>query len=635
MHDHSLDDHSASALLPRWGGVSLHLDSRPRLFWTDDDDAELRGWAMNVDGLAERTRHLADEILADSAVFASEPAWHFAHQRQIRDLSFAAWLLEEERAASMASRLLDRAASAESWVAAVHRPMICDHVAANVGATFAVCMDLLSGWLTENDVERYEEAVAEKCLDPFLIAANERTTHWSKRDAVTNWRIMTCGEAGLAALGCGGGHERLDEILALAVEGVVDILDTIPEDGDYVEGPHYFVATLGMGLRFITALAKYRPDVEQYLQHPRLANVADYLIHVTEPDGDTFNYFDNGLGWSADERATMLLMARTFGRGDLAALGRTGEIGSLLQLVLDDRELPSEASSGPTSAHFRESGLVTCRSDWSADATYVGFRCGPNTVGHSHLDCGSFVISRGSDRLAIDEGIWNYAHFLGFFGVDGPRWDFDANDTIGHSTLLIDGQGQVHDRDAPGRIVGYTESERGVAVVGDMSDVYGDLVDECIRFMVYVAPSTVVVYDRVRAKDPRQVEWLLHHRGDIDEIGPAEWSLRTGSSALHVRRLLCSDDDPWRTSDVTRRTNYVESNRLTQQAPAIEFRAWGPIHTSTEHDLLVVLTAGDSAMDAPADDEVSGSMAGNRLDVTVGERRIVIDAEAREVTLSP
>lgn len=622
------DRHAHDRLLAEWGRSPLRRPSAswPRLFWTEAETESLRERARRLPGLIERARTAAEQVIADPAIFAKEPAWHHNQQGPILTLAQAAWLTGEERLVSLSSRLMDRAASAETWVAPVHRPMPCDHCAANTGATLAQALDFLAGRLTEDHVRRYREAVREKCLDPFLATCREGSAFWAKRDCVSNWRIMTCGDAGLAALGTTLDDEDLEVILAYATEGVVDMLGRIPDDGDYGEGPHYFLATLGMGLRYLVALCRLWPDAEAFLRHPRLARVADYLIHVTEPDGHVFDYFDNGLAWGARERAAMHLLAATSRRADLAHLARQGTIETIVQITWDDPDLPSSPHDGPTSAHFRNTGLVVSRSDWSDDAVYVGFRCGPNTFGHSHLDCGGFVISSGASRLAIDEGVWSYAHFLGFFDTGYRRWTFDANATVGHNTLLIDGCGQVYDENGPGRIVHYEADESGMVAVGDLSAPYGGLVTECVRTLVYVRPGTVIIFDRIRSDEPRTVEWLLHHRGEMAGEGRV-WELVVGGAKLTVHRLLGRDDDPWRVSDVVRRTHYPDSNTGQPQSPCIRYRSAGPVQAKTEHDLLFVLTVGDIATQPAV--TVDGQVievraAGHRATITPGERRAEI-----------
>ena len=578
----------------------------PRLFWTAEESDRLRA-AMASE--KDRIRARADEVIADPDVFASEPAWHYRHQAPMLDLATAAWIAQEERLVSLATRLIDRAASTEDWVAAVHKPMECDHVAANVGATVARCMDLLAGRLTDDHIRRYREAIREKCLDPFLSVCRNRSEWWAKRDCPSNWRIMTCGDAGLAALGTLSDEDDADEILAYATEGVLDILDTIPEDGDFVEGPHYFLGTLGMGLRYLLALSRIRPEAADWLRHPKLEKVGQYLIHTTTPGGETFNYFDNGLTWSDLERAYMLLLARTQKRPELAALGRDSDPLCVEQVAFDDAGLVAEPPAGPTSLHFRTSGLVTCRTAWSDDAAYLAFRCGPSTFGHSHLDSGSFIYASGSTRFVIDEGIWPYAHRLGFFHTDAKRWDFDANATVAHNTLLIDGQGQVFGEDHAGRVAFFKADDTGAVTACDLAATYENSVTECTRWFAFLPDGVVVIYDRIRSPESCHVEQLFHLNGTV--TGDDEsWTVEKDGKTLVIRRLPGRQPvAPWRVG-TTERTTYYTASSGDLEERTIRYRSWGPINADTAHDLVTVLgTESTPALDI-TDDAVKVTISG-------------------------
>ena len=603
------DSHSAESLMEAWKSSPLTkpFPPRPRLLWTASEvDALREAMAPQRDAIARR----AQEVIDDASIFASEPAWDYRHQSAIVSLATAAWLLGEERLVSLATRLMDRAASAECWVADVHQPMKCDHVAANVGATIARCMDLLAGRLTDDYVERYRTAVREKCLDPFLDSCRDRSEWWAKRDCPSNWRIMTCGDAGLAALGTLDGDDDTEEILAYAAEGVVDILDSIPEDGDFVEGPQYFVGKLALGLRYLLALSRIWPQAADWLRHPRLEPGGDFLLHVTEPGGRTFDYFDNKAEWNDLKRGCMLLMARTQRRGDLAWLGRAGDLTSLDRLAFDDPSLPSEPPEGPTSMHFRTSGVVTCRSDWSGSAAYLALRSGPSTFGHSHLDSGSFIFSSGGTRLLVDEGTWPYAHMIGFFDKDRRRWDFDANATVGHNTLLIDGKGQVYGADHPGAVTAYQATGLGTVVACDLTKTY-EGVAECVRRFVFLPSGVVVLYDLVRSDDPCHVEQLFHCEGAIEGDDQA-WSVEKDGARLHVTRLPGrSAECPWRVNNVERTTCYTASTGAVVER-SVRYRSWGPIQAATRHDLVTVLS-------------LAGSTPGAKLDVDDGRLTVSLD----------
>jgi hypothetical protein len=330
-------DHSAKALLKTLRTVTLLPPSSawPRLFADANDMDAIRERTRMIDDLGDQLVARAENVIQDADVFASEPAWNFRHQSAVLTLATAAWFTGEERLVSLTTRVMDRAASAEDWVAEENKPMACDHVAANVGAMFAQCMDLLAGRLTNDHIARYREAVREKCLNPFLDACRTRDPSWSKRDCPSNWRIMTCGDAGLAALGMVDNDADIAEILAYSVEGVVDILNQIPENGDFAEGPGHFVSALWMGLRFLSALSRRWPQASGWVNHSRLDATCDYLQHVTMPDGSVFNYFDNSDRWDAEQRACMLLMAHMCGRNDIAVLARGGDIESVNQFIFD------------------------------------------------------------------------------------------------------------------------------------------------------------------------------------------------------------------------------------------------------------------------------------------------------------
>jgi hypothetical protein len=314
---------------------TLSTGAWPRLWWNGNDAAALRERALAVDGFPDRMGSTSEGLLNDPVLFVDEPAWHHSQQAPLIQLASAAWLLDDPRLVSMTTRLLDRAASAETWVASEHQSMPCDYCVANVGATFAIVHDLLADRLTDEQVSRYGGAVREKCLDPFLVVCRDRSENWAQRDCTNSWRIMTCGDTGLAVLGSNASGDDLPELLAYAIEGVIDILDTIPEDGAFIEEPHSFVAKISVGLRFFEALRQRGVDSEQWLNHPKLKSVTDYILHLSEPDGGTFDNIDNTLVWSPTERATMLLLASHQSRVDLASLARRGDVETVMQVVWD------------------------------------------------------------------------------------------------------------------------------------------------------------------------------------------------------------------------------------------------------------------------------------------------------------
>jgi len=261
MSTHDSDMHSAHYLIDLWTSSPLPTANRtwPRLLWTSEASDAARSRVKTNPALAVRIRAEADHAIDDPGVFASEPAWHSSQQTAILKLARAAWLTEEERMVSLATRLIDRAASAETWIEDATALPFCDTAAASTAGTIARAMDLLAGRLTDNHIGRYSEAVREKCLGPFLAASRERITPWSEPGGNDASRITVCGHVGLAALGmCCAEDADLPEILAYATEGVVDVLQSSAHEGSGS-------TTELVALRYLLALAKIWPQANELL----------------------------------------------------------------------------------------------------------------------------------------------------------------------------------------------------------------------------------------------------------------------------------------------------------------------------------------------------------------------------------
>ncbi len=257
----------------------------PRLWWSKSESDELRTRAARITGFTERVRADAEATINDPTVFASEPAWHPRQQSAVYSLAVAAWYLREPRLVSLTTRLLDRAASAESWVVSAHTSMLHDHCASNVGATIAASLDLLAGTLTDDQINRYTTAIREKCLDTFLTACRERSAFWSRQGNASDWRIMTCGDAGTAALGvCTEEDADVGEILAYGSEGVVDVLKTATTS---TQGARR------VGMRYLAALDRYLPNETSRLHVAHFVNTPDFTIDFAKPESSVYDVDGN------------------------------------------------------------------------------------------------------------------------------------------------------------------------------------------------------------------------------------------------------------------------------------------------------------------------------------------------------
>ncbi|MEM7114613.1 MAG: heparinase II/III family protein [Chloroflexota bacterium] len=210
-------------------------------------------------------------------------------------------------------------------------------------------------------------------------------------------------------------------------------------------------------------------------------------------------------------------------------------------------------------AVFPDMGLLTTRSSWQADATYIAFKCGtPNgargwqlgqainrknnwdviKASHEHPDENSFILMRGDDYLTVD-----------------PGYSRDKL-TRNHSTLLVDGQGQYNeggynafeglsnafaglDQAWGGRLQEWFTASGRTYVQGEAAGAYAAELGltQYSRQMLMLDADTIVVCDDIRLTTPRKLEWLLQTDHAAQQVGEQAWRISAETHALRVDAL--------------------------------------------------------------------------------------------------
>lgn len=155
----------------------------------------------------------------------------------------------------------------------------------------------------------------------------------------------------------------------------------------------------------------------------------------------------------------------------------------------------------PTSAVFRPIDWVSLRSGWSEDDTMLAMVCGNSKMGHNHRDQNSIILNHAGEWLIVDAG---YKSFEG-----GPK-SFYGQNTVGHNSLLVDGEGQ--DKLGGGKVTSFFASGVFDYTVGDASGSYDPKkLSKFLRRVVQVKPGYYVIFDEAASDGtPRQFEILLH-----------------------------------------------------------------------------------------------------------------------------
>lgn len=501
-------------------------------------------------------------------------------------------------------RLIERMLAVDSWVVPVHYPMTYDHCTANVASQISFALDRIGQNLPPGQLSDFRKRLREKFLPKFVNTWENELDPWSKRDYVENWKIMTCGETGIAVLYCWDGSDLCKRALRGCVEGVLQVLATVPVTGEYQEGFGYWLHTMAYGLKFAIALRQASNGQIDLFAHPRLNVTADFLLSLVRPDTSVYSWGDNH---STLPAAEMTMLGAQLKRGDILFMTRQLPMKDFNHFFYEDLSIPSQTPALKDAIYLHDNlGVCTMRTGWGANAAFAAFKCGKAKIGHGHLDQNSFVISRDAASLAIDQGIWPYAHFLGSFGL-WSRWNFDNMSSFGHNGILVDGQSQTLTDDA-GKIETHYFSDTLSYVVGQAADCYGGKLTNYRRWFIWVKPDFFLVVDRLESDSLRRYEWIFQHGGELENAAPD--STRYGASQEQdktaaqlspvPRSVICKNNQCLtidmiypssaygaRVADVRLQSFYTASDRNNPVEPYVQYRSYSPLHTA-KHMMFVV-----------------------------------------------
>ncbi len=566
----------------------FHLpEKRPRLLFGPDARDTILQRATARERFLEQLDARCRKLLETSPDTVDQKVVQ-RYSAQATTMAQGYFLLGEAAFAQWAKRRVQTLFTLDTWMPPVHRSLKhCDHVMTNVAAHIAFTHDLLGDAYCENETQQVANGVRRLHFVPFLEATRNRQEWWTQEGCKSNWKIMNCGESGFAICEFVEYWPEAREALALAARGVVELLDVVPPEGDWPEGVGYWFGTLNMGLRYAIALRRLTGGAVNLLDHPALKVTGDYAMMLTTPGKRVFNFNDNAdTLWGGGSEA-LAILAQESGRADWLHVARALRADTVTYLAFDDparQSKPSERLVG----EFPHTGVVSLRSGTTSQDTFVGFKCGPSDVGHSHLDAASFIVEAGGKLLVRDEGTWPYAHFLGFFDNNKLRWNWDNNGTVGHNTLLIDGKGQTWGQEYPGRILKVESGDGWDIVAGDASKTYPGLLSKFVRTLCFIHPDIVVVRDVVECEGERHAEWLIHPEGEIrSEDGTTV--IESGSVRMTVTPFLPDGQYGWRVSDVVRTSTYEDSNTLKIEQRSVRYRSFAPFRAAESFEFLFVL----------------------------------------------
>jgi len=305
------------------------------------------------------------------------------------------------------------------------------------------------------------------------------------------------------------------------------------DDGGWWNGDHYFALNT-LTLLDIPLFLKQYTGID-FLTSAFYKNNPTWLIY-SFPANSWSEGFGNGTEKQFGQRVDMMAYADALSRltgNPLAAwyanhhLKTTGK--SLtddyefrwfrLKWQLPERPVPIVKLDLPLAKAFRETGTVNMHTDLenAENNLMVSLRSSPyGSTSHSHSDQNSFNIQYKGEKLFYNSG---YRPSMGV-----PHYTDWFKASIGHNTVLIDGKGQpIGSSESYGWIPRFLHGERISYCLGDASNAYDNLKQDpqkaglkrFRRHLLFLRPSTIVIYDELEADHKAEWSWLIHSHEEI------------------------------------------------------------------------------------------------------------------------
>jgi len=541
----------------------------PRVYFTD---AELEVLRAKVHG-PERAewRLVLQNIRALKVAPPPPPAEERRAQNEVAmgivEAAFAYKMEGDRKFLDAARRYMDAAVSYDVWGYSFDKPNT-DLAAGHLLYGLGVGYDLLYHDLSEADRDRYRAKLARQGQAMYLYF---RTKPGRMYTYSQNHTFIPMAGLGIAAYAVFGEVPEAAEWAKQARAIFERTLETYSRDGYYYEGYEYWIFATPWMVHYLDA--QRHAVGEDLFDRPGLRKMHLYAAHALLPGGEfAFDFGDVFAG-----PVTRAKQGEDYERShpggrfltnynvlyDLAARFRDPEIQGVADwmkhdlkqanaeewwsVVWHDGTLASTPIAKLPAWHrFEDADVVFWRSDWSAKATAVAFKCGPPEghattellakypewklqEGHVHPDGNSFILFAKGKYLTGDSG---YA---------------GAAKTVEHNTLLVDGHGQGDEGAQQvwtripyaqlneSRLVSVKADARGFEFVGEGASAYEAALGlkQYRRMLTYTA-GRLTVEDSLASAKPAVFTEMLHAEAKIVERGKAHFDFPNGDVSLHV-----------------------------------------------------------------------------------------------------
>ncbi|HYM72476.1 MAG TPA: heparinase II/III family protein, partial [Stellaceae bacterium] len=309
----------------------------------------------------------------------------------------------------------------------------------------AIGFDWLHCALTEAESRQVVQAILDKAIQPGLdqfAAAPPPPQHWMT--APTNWNLVCNGALMIAALSVAECDPRAARIFALCRASVRAGFEGYGPDGAWAEGPGYWHYATQYAIYLLDCLDTALCTDLGLDASLGLSQTGLFRLHVAGPSGKHFNFADSEEKHSGGY--WLFWLARRYNHPiDAWTEQHRGQVHPMDLLWFDQNE--RDPHRLPLAKRFRRAEVAMLRGGWNPVDTFLGVKGGANDAcRHAHYDLGSFVFDALGVRWAVDLGPDDY-HLRDYF-LPAMKSRYYRTSTVGHNTIVIDGQCQPPTADA-------------------------------------------------------------------------------------------------------------------------------------------------------------------------------------------
>jgi uncharacterized protein DUF4962 len=394
----------------------------------------------------------------------------------------------------------------------------------------------------------FRQRLKAKLIDVLEEARYGALHHWWAGVYTHHDFWIPIAGMGIAGLCLSGEYPAADSVVEFCVKELNSAVMLLGEQGYWPEGAADWVYGMAPTCMFFDALV--RAGGPDFYKNPWMKATAGFRLRNWLPDesylylGDSYRSGRYGTLGSVSAHLLMRLASRYRDRHAQwlalrdAAVDSAGPPGLALEApysygawrLLPDRELhglawqflwydptvkPLPPDSLPADMLYPNWDTAIFRAGWGASDPVLAFAGGHQLgkIGTTAWEAGNRRLSGGMAHVHQNAGSL-YLWADGCFPLAPPS--YGGRDGRFHSTVMVDGHGQLFQPDHRGRIVAYQPGRSWAMAAMELKGAYPPQLelDEYRRTLVFLKPRTILLVDRLATADGskkyiRRYEWLL------------------------------------------------------------------------------------------------------------------------------